>query len=138
MIRASSQTAVMFMGLRSHLEITFCDFIHQTGTVMIYNYFQSSLSHYFAIPLNNTQYHPRHNNNLVSTCQFLHLLHGVFMFMWCVHVCHTLQPVCVRGLVVCVVEHSSMASGSWKMTLGNESLRSVKTFSFDFNMFWKC
>lgn len=67
-IRASSHTAVMFMGLRSHLEITFCDFIHQTGTVMIYNYFQSSLSHYFAIPLNNTQYHPRHNNNLVSTC----------------------------------------------------------------------
>lgn len=37
-----------------------------------------------------------------------------------------------------VVEHSSMASGSWKMTVGSGSFLSVSTFSLVFSMVWKC
>lgn len=37
-----------------------------------------------------------------------------------------------------VVEQSSMASGSWKMTVGSCSFLRVSTFSLVFSMVWKC
>lgn len=50
----------------------------------------------------------------------------------------TLYPAWIRLFPIGVVEHSSMASGSWKMTVGNGSFLSVSTFSLVFSMVWKC
>lgn len=47
---------------------------------------------------------------------------------------HTLHPACVRVFINGVVVHNSMASGSWKITVGSGSFRRVKTFSLVFNM----
>lgn len=51
---------------------------------------------------------------------------------------HTLQPLWVLAFISGVVVHSSMASGSWKMTVGRGSFFSVSTFNLDFSMVWKC
>lgn len=50
----------------------------------------------------------------------------------------TLQPLWVLVFIRGVVVHSSMASGSWKMTAGRGSFFSVRTFNLDFSMVWKC
>lgn len=50
----------------------------------------------------------------------------------------TLHPAWVRVLECGVVVHSSMASGSWKMTVGRGSFRRVRTFNLVFSMVWKC
>lgn len=50
----------------------------------------------------------------------------------------TLHPLWIRVFISGVVLHSSMASGSWKITVGRGSFRRVRTFSLVFIMVWKC
>lgn len=83
---------------------------------------------HFIFPFFKTCYH----------CEKSVLRLHVFLFHQEGHVSHTLQPLWVRVFIRGAVVHSSMASGSWKMTAGRGSFFSVRTFSLDFSMVWKC
>lgn len=65
--------------------------------------------------------------------ELLGRIYGLFVSCDC-----TLYPAWGLFFVSGVVEHSSMASGSWKITVGNGSFLSVSTFSLVFSMVWKC